>query len=402
MPAGERQVGFAIVGCGRIARWQASSLQAVPGTGLVAVSDLDRGAREAFARRFNARACATPEALLQLSEVEVVSVCTPPVSHVPLIEAAARAGKHVLVEKPLALTLAEADRAIHACTRAGVQLGVAHQQRARSATMALQAMIGAGAFGEALVAAAVHGWHRPAKERARDAWRGQRGAGGNLLFDQAVHAIDLLVWFLGAPTWAAGSSAGDADIEDAETVVATIGFEGGALAVLAASTAANRMRDDIAIDFAGSRGGFRLEIRDYDNAEITALDLAAQTGRARRLSSDEVEALIRQYGGAWRAGPRAPLLRLLARTVGGERGAHPFRSPRALLRRRLDRIAQTEIGELQGHALLLARMAAAARGTGDPLVSGAQARTALAVIDAIQRSHAAGGQRVALAPAAAP
>ncbi len=269
----------------------------------------------------------------------MVSVCTPPVSHVPLIEAAARAGKHVLVEKPLALTLAEADRAIHACTRAGVQLGVAHQQRARSATMALQAMIGAGAFGEALVAAAVHGWHRPAKERARDAWRGQRGAGGNLLFDQAVHAIDLLVWFLGAPTWAAGSSAGDADIEDAETVVATIGFEGGALAVLAASTAANRMRDDIAIDFAGSRGGFRLEIRDYDNAEITALDLAVQTGRARRLSSDEVEALIRQYGGAWRAGPRAPLLRLLARTVGGERGAHPFRSPRALLRRRLDRIA---------------------------------------------------------------
>jgi UDP-N-acetyl-2-amino-2-deoxyglucuronate dehydrogenase len=402
MPGSERAVGFGIIGCGRIGRWHASSLRAVPGTALVAVSDLDRGAREAFARRFDARTCETPEALLQQPEIEVVSICTPPVSHVPLIEAAARAGKHVLAEKPLALTPAAADRAIHACERAGVHLGAAHQQRARSGSMALQAMIAAGDFGTARVAVAFHGWHRPAAERTRDPWRGQPGAGGDLLLDQAVHAIDLLVWFLGVPAWAMGASADEAPIEEAESVVAAIGFEGGALAVLAASTAANRMRDDIAIEFAGSRGGFRLEIRDYDHAEIAALDLADGAGRARRLGSDEIEALVRRHGGAWRAGPRAPLSRLLARIVGSERGAHPFRSPRAFLRRRLDRIAQRETGELQGHALLLARMAAAARGTAAPLVSGAQARTSLAVIDAIQRSQAAGGQRVALAPAAAP
>lgn len=396
----ERRVGFGIVGCGRIGRWHATSLQAVGGAELVGVGDLERRPREEFARKFGGRAFDTVRALLEAPAVEVVSICTPPASHADLIEAAALAGKHVLVEKPLALTLGEADRVVGACARRGVRLGVAHQQRARSATVALRALTAAGAFGEARVAVAVHSWHRPLEQRARDAWRGQSGAGGDLLLDQAVHAIDLLVWFLGAPAWVAGATAGDADTEDAETALATMGFESGALAVLAASTAANRMRDDIALDFAGTRGGFRLEVRDYDHAEITALDLATADGRARRLAGAEVEALVRQEGGAWRAGPRSPLLRLLTRLAGAERGVHPFRSPRALLRRRLDRIAQAQTGELQGHALLLAGMVAAARGTGRPLVSGEEARVALAVIDAIQRSQAGGGQRVALARAA--
>ena len=396
----QRRVGFGIVGCGRIGRWHATSLQAVAGAELVAVSDLERRAGEELARKSASRAYDTAEALVQAPEVDVVSICTPPASHADLIEAAALAGKHVLVEKPLALTLEEADRAVRTCARQGVHLGVAHQQRARLATMALRAMTAAGAFGDVRLAAAVHTWHRPLEQRARDGWRGQSGAGGDLLLDQAVHAIDLLIWFLGKPAWVSGATGEDADTEGAETVVATIGFESGALAALAACTAANRMRDDIALDLAGTRGGFRLEIRDYDHAEIAALDLAAGAGRARRLAGAEVEALVRRHGGAWRAGPRSPLLRLLARIAGAERGGHPFRSSRALLRRRLDRIAQSETGELQGHALLLAGMVAAARGTGRPLVSGEEAREAIAVIDAIHRSQAGGGQRVGLARAA--
>jgi UDP-N-acetyl-2-amino-2-deoxyglucuronate dehydrogenase len=396
----ERRVGFGIVGCGRMGRWHATSLRAVPGAELVAVSDLERQAREELARKFGSRAYETLEALLKAQEVDVVSICTPPASHADLIEAAALAGKHVLVEKPLALTLGEADRAICACARQEVQLGVVHQQRARSATIALHEMIAAGALGEAQVAAAVHTWHRPLAQRAGDGWRGQSGAGGDVLLDQAVHAIDLLVWFLGPPAWVTGAAAEEAGTDGAETVVATIGFKSGALAVLAASTTANRMRDDVAIDLAATRGGFRLEIRDYDHAEITALDLAVDAGRARRFASAEVEALIRQQRGAWRAGPRSPLLRLLARLAGAERGAHPFRSPRAFLRRRLDRIAQAQTGELQGHALLLAAMVAAARGTARPLVSGEEAREAIAVIDAIHRSDAGGGQRAVLARSA--
>ena len=110
--ATQRRVGFGIVGCGRIGRWHATSLQAVAGAELVAVSDLERRAREEFARKFRSRAYDTAEALLQAPAVDVVSICTPPASHAHLIEAAALAGKHVLVEKPLALTLEEADRAV--------------------------------------------------------------------------------------------------------------------------------------------------------------------------------------------------------------------------------------------------------------------------------------------------
>ena len=102
------------------------------------------------------------------------------------------------------------------------------------------------------------------------------------------------------------------------------------LATLAASTRANRARDDTVIDFSGTRGGFRLEIRDYDHAEISRLDLAeSEHGRARALSPSEIEARIREHGGAWRTGPRSLPWRIVGALGGGERGAHPFRSPRA-------------------------------------------------------------------------
>lgn len=389
---------FGIIGCGRIGRWHAKSLQAVADAELAGVSDLDPSAREAFARSFGSRAYDSPTALLQAQDVEVVSICTPPSSHADLIEAAAAAGKHILVEKPLALTLEQANRALEVCARRGVQLGVVHQQRARSATMALREMIAAGAFGQARIAAAVHSWFRPPEQLERDAWRGQAGAGGDVLLDQAIHAIDLLVWFLGEPRWVTGAITKNASADTAETVVATIGFERDALAVLAASAVANRMRDDIAIEFSGTRGGFRLEIRDYDHAEIVDLDLAtSEFGKARRLSSEEIETLVRRQRGAWRAGPRSRLLRALAGVAGAERGAHPFRSARAFLRRRIDRVAQAETGEVQGHALLLAEMVAAARGTGRPLVSGDDARHAIAIVHAIYRSHDRGGRRILVA-----
>ncbi len=344
------------------------------------------------------------EELLEQSAIDVVSICTPPATHSTLIESAAAAGKHVLVEKPLALNLVEADRALAICEQHRVHLGVVHQQRARSATRALHEWVVGGVLGRPIMAVATHTWFKTPLQFERERWRGDIRAGGGMLLDQAIHAVDLLVWFLGVPRWVSGYSAVLASNTEAEdTAVATIGFEGGALATLAASTVANMSRDDIALDWIGTCGGFRVEIRDYDHAEIVRLNVATSAQqRARSLSLAEIEARVRDHDGLWRGGPSSPWWRMLAVIASKDRGAHAFRSPRSIIRRQVDRVAQAERGEPQGHAAVLARMAAASRGECEPLVTGHEARHSLAVIEGLNRSATSSGARVELRGPAIP
>jgi predicted dehydrogenase len=395
---GERAVRFAVLGCGGIGRWHARLIRHLPGLELVAMSDPDEEARRRAGRSFAVAAYATATELLERENVDVVSICTPPATHLSLIEIAAQHGVHVLAEKPLALTVAEADRAIDACARHRVMLGVMHQQRARSSTRVLHRLLGDGCFGVPLLAVVSHTWFRSASQLARG-WRGDGTAGGGLLLEQGVHGIDLLIWMLGEPRWVSGAVAplSHRTVGDA-TAVAVVGFDNGALAALGASMIGNVARDDIALEVVGSRGGFRLEIRDYDDAEIVRLALARHDDtRATALSAAEIEAFVRAEGGSWRDGPSTPVWRLLARVAGRDRGVFPFRSPRAYLRRQADRVAQAERAEPQGHSAVLAQMAAAVRGDGPPLVTGQDARRTIAVVEAIARSHADGGARVQLA-----
>jgi predicted dehydrogenase len=393
-------VGVGLIGCGSIGRWHAKKLQQLPGVALVALADPDPRARSEAGRAFGVPALESAEALLARGDVELVSICTPPNAHAALIEAAARAGKHVVVEKPIATTLADADRALAVCRTQGVQLGVVHQQRAHSSVCALHRLSARDAFGRLLLGTAVHTWFKSRAQLDTDGWRGSAAAGGGLLLDQAVHAIDLLTWFLGVPEWVSGASATLSHPAGAEdTAVATIGFANGALAVLAAGAATNRSRDDIAIEVNGTRGGFRLEISDYDAAEVTRLDLATSDDvRARMLSVAEIEATVQAADGRWRRGPAAPLWRMAARLAGPGRGVHPFRSLRGYLRREADRVAQRDWAQPQGHAEILARMARAVRGEGAPLVTGDDARRSLQIIEAIRDSAGRGGARVALPP----
>lgn len=390
------EVRFGLIGCGGIGRWHARSLATLPGVKLVGVTDPNPEAVAKAAAMSGGRALPTLEMLLAQRDIDIVTVCTPPDSHAAIVEAAAAAGKHVLVEKPLAPTLAAADRAIAACAAAGVQLGVVHQQRARSATQAAHRLVADGALGSAVLATATHTWFRSQAQFDQESWRGGASAGSGFLLDQCVHAVDLLVWLLGEPRWVSGTTPALVLRGHGEdTVVATIGFASGALATLAASTAANRARDDIALEFAGTSGGFRIEIRDYDNAEIVALSIApSPRNRARPFSAGEIESLVRREHGDWRQGPRSLLWRAAARVAGSVRGSRPFRSPRAWLRRQADRVAQRDWREPQGHAAILEQMAAVVRGEGTPTVTGRDARRSLAVLDAVQRSHAAGGERV--------
>lgn len=392
-------VQFGIIGCGRMGTWHARNLQTLPDARLRAVFDTEHRASTQLARRFGVAAVDDLGTLLSDPLIKVVSVCTPPASHVEIGRRAAAAGKHVLVEKPLALTTDDADDLIALCDEQGVRLGVVHQQRARSAVRALAFLLGEGELGSPLAAAAIHSWHRVASDFAKDAWRSSARFGGALLLDQAIHAVDLLVHFLGRPVWVSGAVSGDAlPMIGEDTSVATIGFDSGALATLTASTAVGAQRDDIALEVLSTRGSFRLEIRDYDHAEIARLELSSsEVRRGAPLERSEIEQLLRRHGGRWRSGPRTTFWRALDRMAGRERGERPFRSLRAALRRRVDRVAQLQYGEPEGHAAILSTMATVARGDGEPLVTGHQARQALAVVEGLVESHRFFGRRIDLA-----
>ena len=181
------------------------------------------------------------EALLERPDVDAVCLCTPSGQHVEQALAAARAGKHVLVEKPIALRLEDADAMIAACRDAGVRLGVALQRRTEPANRALHDAIRAGELGQLVLGTATVPYFRPQSYYDSAAWRGTWSLdGGGALMNQGIHLVDLLLWLMGGDAEVVGASGGVVghEIEVEDCVVAALRFSGGARGTIVATTAA--------------------------------------------------------------------------------------------------------------------------------------------------------------------
>lgn len=231
-------VRFAILGPGKVAATHAAALSRIPGARLVAVAGRDPGRTSSFADRFGARAVMGLPALLEARDVDAVIICTPHPLHRDQAVTLAQAGRHVIVEKPMALAPEDADEMIAAADGAGVLLSVISQRRWYGAARRVRDAIDAGRIGTpGLATAEVLGWRGP-DYYALDAWRGTReGEGGGVLVNQAVHQLDLLTWYLGPHLDAVGFTANvnHPEIEVEDTAVAVVRFESGALGSIVAS-----------------------------------------------------------------------------------------------------------------------------------------------------------------------
>ena len=236
----DREVRFALVGPGKVAALHAAALGRIPGARLVAVAGRDHDRTAAFAQRFGARADAGLTETIARGGVDAVVLCTPHPRHAEQAIEGAEAGLAVIVEKPLALDPAHADRVIATCRGNDVLLSVISQRRWYPAVRRVKAAINEGRIGTPVLATLeVLGWRGPAYY-AMDAWRGtQAGEGGGVLVNQAVHQLDLLCWFMGEPVEVDGVTANvnhpEIDVED--TAVAVVRFASGALATMIASNA---------------------------------------------------------------------------------------------------------------------------------------------------------------------
>jgi predicted dehydrogenase len=236
----EPSIGFAIVGTGMIAEYHASAIAETPGTRLVAVCRSDAARTAETEARFGVPCEPTYAALLARHDVRVVCICTPSGLHAEHTLAAALAGKHVLVEKPMALTLAEADAMIRVCSDEHVLLGVALQRRTNSSFAAAQAAVAGGALGRLVLGCITVPYLRSEEYYRSAAWRGTwRLDGGGALMNQGIHLLDLFLWYMGDAIEVQAQTATLAHaIEVEDCITATVRFTNGALGSVAATTAA--------------------------------------------------------------------------------------------------------------------------------------------------------------------
>ncbi len=344
-----RPLGFAIVGCGMIARFHVRALGDVPGTRVAALVSRQRENAEKLLAETQIAPCPNFDdiaAALELPDVDAVIVTTPSGAHLEPAVAAATAGKHVVVEKPLEITPERCDKIIEACDRNGVKLCTIFPSRFGDANMELKKAVEAGRFGRLTLGETTCKWWRSQAYYDEGGWKGTRALdGGGALMNQAIHNVDLLLWLMGPATHVSGFTATLAHerIEVEDTAVACLRFASGALGVIQATTSAHPgLPKTIAIH--GVKGTVVVEQDDILKWELTPERPEDAAIKAR-----------------------------FAQKIGASGGSA---DPKAISH--------------VGHARQLADFARAIRTNTPPLVDGREGRRAVEVICAIYQAAATG------------
>ncbi len=256
-------LGFALVGCGRIAAKHAQLLGGgeIPGARLVAVCDIVPERAEALGAKHDVPHFTDMHEMMEVHgvDVDVVCVLTESGLHAEHTIALSRHGKHVVVEKPMALTLTDADAMITACDEAGVRLFVVKQNRYNLPVVKMREALEAGRFGDLVMGTVRVRWSRDQAYYDQDAWRGTWALDGGVFTNQASHHIDLLEWCMGPPaTVFTRTRTALVDIESEDTGVAVITFKNGALGVVEATTATRPADLEGSLSLLGSRGNVEI------------------------------------------------------------------------------------------------------------------------------------------------
>ena len=232
-------MNFAILGTGMVAAYHQAGIENNEDLGarLTALVHHDPKQFDAISKRFGVP-CRSFQTVLDDDDFDVICICTPSGQHAAQAIACAAAGKHILVEKPMALSLDDADAMIRAASEAGVQLSVALQRRTDPLFRRIKAAIDAGDLGELTLASVVLPYYRDQTYYDQAEWRGTWALdGGGVLMNQGIHIVDLLVWMMGDPVDIhAFANTLHRDVEVEDTLSATLRFPNGALGTITAST----------------------------------------------------------------------------------------------------------------------------------------------------------------------
>ena len=234
-------IGFGIVGCGMIANFHARAIADIRGAKLVGAQSRRLESATAFTEEHGGTAYDSLDEMLSNPAIDIITICTPSGAHMEPAVAAAKAGKHVIVEKPLEITLKRCDAIINACKKHRVKLFTIFPSRFHQSSQLLKKAVDSGKFGRLTVGDAYVKWYRTQEYYDSGAWRGTwKLDGGGALMNQAIHNVDLLSWLMGpvVEITAQADMLAHKRIEVEDVVVATLRFSNGALGVVEATTAA--------------------------------------------------------------------------------------------------------------------------------------------------------------------
>jgi len=297
-----KTLGFAIVGCGNIAPFHADALEKISNAKLVAVCDKMAYNTEHLADKYAAKAYTDFTEMLKQDDIDIVSICLPSSLHEPFAVQAAEAGKHIIVEKPLDITLEKCDAIISACEANNVKLAVIFPTRFKDSSIVVKNAIKAERFGQITMADAQVKWYRDQEYYDAGGWRGTwKYDGGGALMNQSIHYIDLLLSLMGPVESVFAHCATLArDIEVEDTAVATLKFKNGALGIIQGTTTAYPGLD-VRIGIHGTNGsaildGESLDVWEFKDATPEDSKLKAKLQKTGSSGAKDPTAFIDSKG----------------------------------------------------------------------------------------------------------
>jgi len=246
---------IALVGCGRISKTHFEAIRKVDGLRLTAVSDDDEARARAAGDEQGVAWFANYAEMLDKAKSDIVTLCTPSGVHSSQGVAAARAGKHVITEKPMAITLEQADALVQATDSAGVRLFVVKQNRLNPTIQLLKRAIDKGRFGRIYLANTTVRWNRPQEYYDSAPWRGTWEFDGGAFMNQASHYVDLIQWLVGPVESVVAKTATQARrIEAEDSGVAVLRFRSGAIGVIEVNVLTYPRNWEGSVTIIGERG----------------------------------------------------------------------------------------------------------------------------------------------------
>lgn len=248
-------VNYAIIGCGHIAKKHASAISNSANSKLVAVCDTVPERMEYYKEEYNVDTYTDYDKLLLDKNVDVINICTPSGLHASLAVKAANAKKHIVVEKPIALTLEDSKQIIDVCKENNVKLAVVHPNRFRPVMIEMKKILKDNLLGKISHANATVRWNRNQEYYDQAAWRGTKEFDGGVLMNQAIHNLDLLLWFMGEVDELFSMEATRLrNIESEDVSTGVIRFKSGALGIVEAATTIYPKNLEESISIFGEKG----------------------------------------------------------------------------------------------------------------------------------------------------
>jgi UDP-N-acetyl-2-amino-2-deoxyglucuronate dehydrogenase len=261
-----------IIGCGAIFMVHAYPLHMLENVEIKAVCDIKPQAREMAARLFNCESYENYQDMLKRDDIDVVHVLTPHYLHSRMVIDAANSGKHVLTEKPMSISVAEAKAEIEAGKRNNATIGVISQNRYNSASVAIKEAIDSGSLGKVIGQRILLSWFKPDSYYANSDWHGTWDKeGGSLMIDQAIHVMDLARWFVNDEIESIQASYGNRNhpsIETEDTAEGLIKYKNGVQSVFFATNNYS-YNSPVLVETHCEKG---MVLMEFDRAQITYRD----------------------------------------------------------------------------------------------------------------------------------